>query len=82
MFYVNYFLNIILITLEICFKIVVIFYYILYIFARACYNLYSRMADVDSLHDMSSDLDQDPSAVEADAEDDEVLNDRLTLVYQ
>ncbi|XP_041366435.1 glycylpeptide N-tetradecanoyltransferase 2-like [Gigantopelta aegis] len=33
------------------------------------------MADVDSLHDMSSDLDQDPSAVEADAEDDEVLND-------
>ncbi|XP_071102854.1 glycylpeptide N-tetradecanoyltransferase 2-like [Haliotis cracherodii] len=30
------------------------------------------MADADSLHDMSSDLDQDPSAVEGDIEDDEV----------
>jgi len=30
------------------------------------------MADADSLHDMSSDLDQDQSAVDADAEEDEV----------
>ncbi|XP_064613857.1 glycylpeptide N-tetradecanoyltransferase 2-like isoform X2 [Liolophura sinensis] len=30
------------------------------------------MADADSLHDMSSDLDQDLSAVEADVDDDEV----------
>ena len=30
------------------------------------------MADADSLHDMSSDLDGDPSAVDADVEEDEV----------
>lgn len=30
------------------------------------------MADADSLHDMSSDLDPDPSAIDADAEDDEI----------
>lgn len=37
------------------------------------------MADADSLHDMSSDLDQDPSAVEGDIEDDEVGDERFIL---
>lgn len=36
---------------------------------------FSIMADVDSLHDMSSDLDGDPSAAEADIEDDETADD-------
>lgn len=36
------------------------------------------MADVDSLHDIeSSDLDADPSAVEADAESDEQTEERF-----
>ena len=37
-----------------------------------------NMADVDSLHDIeSSDLDADPSAVEADAESDEQTEERF-----
>ncbi|XP_069111093.1 glycylpeptide N-tetradecanoyltransferase 1-like [Argopecten irradians] len=35
------------------------------------------MADADSLHDMSSDQDQDPSAVDADVDDDEVSEQGL-----
>lgn len=38
-----------------------------------------NMADADSLHDMSSDLDQDLSAVEADVDDDEVSEQRCLL---
>lgn len=34
-----------------------------------------NMADADSLHDIS-DVDADPSAIEADAEDDEVNGER------
>lgn len=37
-----------------------------------------KMADADSLHDidMSSDLDADPSAIEADAESEEQTEDK------
>lgn len=35
-----------------------------------------NMADADSLHDVKSDSDHDLSAADADAEDDEVADDR------
>ena len=34
------------------------------------------MADVDSLHDQNSDLENDSSAIDADVEDDETSNQR------
>ena len=40
------------------------------------------MADVDSLHDIeSSDLDADPSAVEADAESEDPTEERFRFIY-
>ena len=34
------------------------------------------MADVDSIHEVNSDIEQDSSAIEADIEDDEPVEDR------
>lgn len=34
------------------------------------------MADADSLHETNSDMDQDPEAMDADAEDDGVSEER------
>ena len=36
----------------------------------------ASMADADSLHDQTSDLDQDPSAIDGDGEDEEINADR------
>ena len=40
------------------------------------------MADVDSLHEHNSDLDPDPSAIDADAEDDETPQQRCVVLVK